>query len=224
MAREGTTSRASLSEEAAAYVRGLVIAGELRPGSSVRSEAISEALDISTTPAREALQILRLEGFLELMPRRGFIVAPLTGEDIRDLFSAQALIAGELAARAAQNATEAELDELEAVHADLVVAAERRDLVRLEELNHAFHRIVNKAAGSPKIAWMLGLITRYVPRDFYSTIPGWPETTLHDHAGLLDGIRQHDGERARALMQAHIESSGVLLAAHFDELTSRPAP
>ncbi|MDQ1545702.1 MAG: hypothetical protein QOH69_606 [Actinomycetota bacterium] len=222
MTREGSTNRVPLSEEAAAYVRGLIVSGELRPGSSVRSETISEALDISTTPAREALQILRLEGFLELMPRRGFIVAPLTGEDIRDLFSAQALIAGELASRAAQNATATVIEELESVQANLVVAAQGRDLVRLEELNHAFHRIVNKASGSGKIVWMLGLLTRYVPRDFYSTIPGWPETTLHDHAGLLESIRRHDSDNARDLMRAHIESAGVLLAAHFDELASRP--
>jgi DNA-binding GntR family transcriptional regulator len=208
--------RPQLGEEAASYVRGLIMAGELRPGDSVRSETISEALDISTTPAREALQALRVEGFLELLPRRGFIVAPLTGKDIRDIFRTQALIAGELAALAARNASDADIAELEELHRQLISAAERKDFGALEEFNHAFHRKVNLSSGSLKISWMLRLTTRYVPRDFYSTIPGWPEATVHDHEDLLTSMRNRDAESTRTLMEAHIEHSGVLLAEHFD--------
>lgn len=209
--------RPQLSDEASAFVRALIMSGELRPGTSVRSEAIGEALNISTTPAREALQALRVEGFLELIPRRGFQVAPLTGQDIRDLFKVQALIGGELAARAATNATEAEIAELEALHDDLVAAAEVNDVELLEERNHAFHRRVNLLARSRKIIWALELITRYVPRQFYSSISGWPESTLQDHGRILDGIRAKDPEAASAAIEAHIVHAGELLAAYFDE-------
>ena len=93
-----------LSEKATAHIRGHIMSGELRPGTLVRPETIGEDLGISATPAREALQALRVEGSLELVPRRGFVVGPLTGQDILDLFQVQALIGGELAARAADRA------------------------------------------------------------------------------------------------------------------------
>jgi DNA-binding GntR family transcriptional regulator len=208
--------RPQLSEKATAYIRGLIMSGEMRPGTVVRPEVIGEALSISTTPAREALQALRVEGFLELVPRRGFLVAPLTGQDIRDLFQVQALIAGELAALAAAKGTEQDVAELEALHHELIAAAARNDHALLEEKNHAFHREINLMAGSRKIIWALGMVTRYVPRQFYSSIPGWPRATVDDHAELLKGIQAHDPEAARTAMQRHIVHSGELLAANFD--------
>ncbi|MEX5257690.1 GntR family transcriptional regulator [Kocuria arenosa] len=215
--------RRQLGDEASAYVRALIMSGELRPGASVRPETIGEALGISTTPAREALQALRVEGFLELVPRRGFLVAPLTGKDIRDLFRVQALIAGELAARAASAADDADIAELEALHHELIAAARRADHDLLEEKNHAFHRQINLMADSRKIIWALSLITRYVPRQFYSSIPGWPQATVEDHTKLLEAIRAQAPESARQAMTEHIVHSGELLAQHFDEQVAQTA-
>jgi DNA-binding GntR family transcriptional regulator len=209
-----------LSDKAAAYVRGLIMSGELPPGSGVRPETVGEALGISATPAREALQALRVEGFLTVLPRQGFQVAPLTGQDIRDLFRAQGLIAGELAARAATTATDAQVRELQALHHELIAAAARDDHELLEEKNHQFHRQVNLMADSPKIAWVLHLLTRYVPHRFYADIPGWPQATADDHGRLLDGIQARDPDRTRQAMHEHINHAGELLATHFDARTS----
>ncbi|MCA4135682.1 GntR family transcriptional regulator [Arthrobacter sp. M4] len=214
--RPSSSARPQLSERATAHIRGLIMSGELRPGALVRPETIGEDLGISTTPAREALQALRVEGFLELVPRRGFVVAPLTGQDIRDLFNVQALIGGELAARAATNASEQDVAELEALHHELIAAAARNNHDLLEEKNHAFHREINLMADSRKTVWVLGLVTRYVPRQFYSSIPGWPQATMEDHAEILKGIQAHDADATRAAMHQHIVHAGELLAAHFD--------
>ncbi len=211
--------RTQLSDEAAAYVRDLIMSGQLPPGQSVRPEVIGEALGISTTPSREGLQALRVEGFLQLLPRRGFIVAPLTGQDIRDLFTAHALIAGELAARAAEMASASDIAELDALHHELLAAAQRRDLTVLEAKNNAFHRQINRIADARKISWVIGLVDRYVPRLFYPSIEGWPEATASDHSDILEAIRRHDQDAARALMATHITHSGDLLAAQFDRRT-----
>jgi DNA-binding GntR family transcriptional regulator len=209
--------RPQLSDEASSYVRALVMSGELPPGTPVRPEAIAESLNISTTPAREGLQALRVEGFLELLPRKGFQVAPLSGDDIRDLFRVQALIGGELAARAAMNADDNDVAELEALHHELIEASHRGDYDELETKNHQFHRRINLLAQSRKIIWALELITRYVPRQFYATIPGWPESTVQDHGRILDGIRARDPQSIRLAIEEHLSHSGELLAAHFDQ-------
>jgi DNA-binding GntR family transcriptional regulator len=206
-----------LSDDAAAYVRSMIMSGQWRPGHSVRPEAIREALGISATPAREALHALRVEGFLELLPRRGFQVAALTGQDIRDLFVAHGLIAGELAARAALRATPDELAELEALHYELLAAAHRKDFTLLEEKNHAFHRQLNLIADARKITWVLRLIGRYIPTLFYSSIEGWPDATAQDHAEILENLRARDPEAARRSMHSHIVHSGDLLADQFDK-------
>ncbi len=213
----GRPGRPQLGDKAAAYVRGLIMSGGLRPGTVVRPETVGAALGISTTPAREGLQALRVEGFLTLVPRQGFVVAPLSGQDIRDLFSAQALIAGELAARAARNATDIQVRELTALHHELIAAAARDDQELLEAKNHAFHRQINLMAGSPKIAWVLHVLTRYVPHRFYAQIPGWSRATMDDHGRLLDAVRDRDADRIRTEMHDHIVHAGELLATHFEE-------
>ncbi len=85
----GMAPRKQLSGEVASYLRESIVAGEFSPGSSVRAEAVGELLAVSATPVREALHTLKVEGFLELIPRKGFIVAELRAKDIRDLFVAR---------------------------------------------------------------------------------------------------------------------------------------
>src|ERR1700728_2398733 len=97
----GGFPRRQLSDEVASYVRELIMSGHLQPGDFIRQERIADELELSATPVREGLLCLKGEGFVQLKPRRGFVVAPLSAADIRDLFTAQALLAGELVGRAA---------------------------------------------------------------------------------------------------------------------------
>jgi DNA-binding GntR family transcriptional regulator len=208
--------RVQLGDEAAAYLRDQITSGNLPAGAPVRPETIAEELGISTTPAREALQALRAEGFLDLAPRRGFTVARIDGNDVRDMFLVQSMVAGELAARAASNATPQLIARMQQIHDDLIRAAKQDDLAKLEELNHAFHREINLAAEAPRLAWVIKLVSRYAPSRFYASINGWPETTVHDHNGLLDAISKRDAEMARAEMVEHVRRAGEQLASHVD--------
>src|SRR5690348_5383080 len=121
-----TLSRPQLSEEVAAHLRDRIMAGELRPGERIRLEEVAERLGVSITPVREALLTLRGYDMVELQPRRGYVVAPLSRQDIVDVFELQAHIAGELAARVAQRIGEPELAELTAAHAAVRRAAQGR--------------------------------------------------------------------------------------------------
>lgn len=208
--------RVQLGDEAAAYLRDQITSGNLPAGAPVRPETIAEELGISSTPAREALQALRAEGFLDLAPRRGFTVARIDGNDVRDMFLVQSMVAGELAARAASNATPELIARMQKIHDDLISAAKRDDLAKLEELNHAFHREINLAAEAPRLAWVIKLVSRYAPSRFYASINGWPETTVHDHNGLLEAITKRDAEMARAEMVEHVRRAGEQLASHVD--------
>jgi DNA-binding GntR family transcriptional regulator len=192
------------------------VSGQLQGGDFIRPESVAQELGISATPAREGLLALRTQGFVRLEPRRGFVVVPLTGDDIRDLFAGQALLAGELAARAVKRGDAAAIAGLEKLQLELEGAAERGDHEELEELNFQFHRAVNRLAGAPKLAWLLGMAVGYVPVRFYSTIDGWPAATVHDHREILDAFRRGAAKAARLAMSQHIEHAGELLAIHIE--------
>lgn len=196
--------RQQLPEEVASYVRELIISGELKSGEFLRIEPIAEAVGVSNTPVREGLLSLRSQGFVRLVPRRGFVVAPFSEQDVRDLFWAQAQLGGELAARAAKNVTPelvARLEELTEQYTDAVNA---RDEEAVAHLGHLFHREINLAAESYRLALLLGQIVRNLPNRFYANIEGHVGDTQDDHPLLLDAIRNGDPRKARSIMQNHL--------------------
>ncbi len=206
--------RPQLSDEAAAYVRELIMSGQIRSGDFIRQDAVADELGMSATPVREGLLALRGEGFVHLEPRRGFVVSELSPDDIRDLFDAQALLAGELAARASQRLSKDALDELAAIQKRLDQAAGEGAASDVESLNHSFHRLVNTSAASPKIAWMLLVSVRYAPRRFFADIEGWAHASVLDHAAVLDALRARSEVRSRAAMEEHLRNAGHLLVEH----------
>ncbi len=207
--------RRSLSSVAGSRVREQILSGQLQAGTVVRPEDVGKELGISQTPAREALQTLKAEGFLLTRPGVGFVVAPLTAQDIRDIFTAHALLAGEIGARAVRNASEEQCDELEAVHFELLAAVRRRDWEQVEERNHAFHRHITHLAASPKLAHILGIVSRYIPRSFYASVGGWVDASAHDHESIISAFRDRDEQKARAAMSEHMVNAGELLAKNY---------
>lgn len=197
-------------------MREKILAGEFATGDVIRPEDVGKILGISPTPAREALQGLLVEGFLETLAGKGFVVARLRASDIRDIFVAHGLIAGELAARAARTVTEADTNELEALHFELLAAARRQQFEVVEERNHDFHRLISQLAETPKLTRILGIVAHYVPRSFYASIEGWPQASSDDHAQILSALRAGDADAARVAMATHIQHAGELLAAQFE--------
>jgi DNA-binding GntR family transcriptional regulator len=210
-------TRPQLSEEVAAHLRELIMSGTIRPGEFIRLEEIAEELGVSITPVREALLTLRGEDMVELEPRRGYVVAPLSRQDIEDLFRLQADIAGEIAARAAAAITPADLAELGRLQESLVAAVGSVRVEEIEHLEFEFHRIINRAAKSRKLSWFLHAATRYTPARFYSSDPGWRTAMLTDHRSLLSALAERDADAVRGEMIRHFTDGAERLTKHLDE-------
>lgn len=207
----------SLPEEVATYVRELILSGQLRPGEFLRLEPIAEAVGVSNTPVREGLLALRSEGFVQLVPRRGFMVESLSPRDVRDLFWAQAKLSGELAARAAKSFTPEQVDELDKLREIYDAAVESGDQDRIADAGHAFHRYINQVADSARLAGILGTIVQHLPNRFYATVEGHVENTRDDHTKIVEAMRKKNSRAARKLVEEHI----LELADHLVDLLGK---
>ncbi len=199
------SERASLSSEVAGYVRELILSGAIRPGQFVRMERIAEAQQVSITPVREALVALASEGFVTSVPRRGFVALPFTRQDVIDIFWAQSQLAGELAARAATCISAQDLAALETIMEECDEAIRAGDADRAGALGHRFHRIINLAAGSERLARMLGGLVRQLPNHFYASIEVDTVEAPNEHRALLAALAARDADRARHLSEEHLE-------------------
>lgn len=209
------SGRQQLSDEAAAYARELIISGKLRPGEFIRLDRLASELDMSVTPVRQGLVTLRGEGFVRLEPRRGFVVSELREEDILDMFSVQAFVAGELAAYAAQNITAEQIPRLDEIVSEIEAAAKSSSASDAEALAHEFHEMVTQAAGRPKLAWIQHVTGRYEPRRLYADLEGWDQLSIQEHRAIFDALKTHDSCSAREQMRSHVEHLGRLVAHNF---------
>jgi DNA-binding GntR family transcriptional regulator len=205
--RDRVSRRQQLPEEVASYVRELIISGAVQPGEFLRVERIADEVGVSNTPVREGLLALRSEGFVQLVPRRGFVVAPFTRQDVRDLFWAQSQLAGELAARAAGNITRQQIAGLEANLEQFQKAVAAGDNERIADLGYAFHRQINLAADSHRLALLLGTVVNHLPSRFYASIEAQVAATSDEHPQLVEALRKHDARKAKALMEQHLLAS-----------------
>lgn len=210
-------ARPQLSQDVARYVRRRIFEGAYGAGEYVRLEQLAAELGVSVTPVREALLELRAEGLLVQRPHRGFMVLPVTGRDIADVSNVQAHVGGELAARAAANISDEQLKELKDLQAQLEDAYKQRDHERAVRLNHEFHRAINVAADSPKLAQLMGQITRYAPEALFPTVEGWPGQSLKDHRRVIAALEKRDEGRARRAMAEHFIAGVAPLVEHLME-------
>ena len=199
----------SLADEVVTYVRDLILAGSLKPGTKIDQDAIAEALDVSRSPVREALVILSREGLVEMTPRRGASVADLTPEDIVDHYELFGMVSGRVAAMAAVSLKDDEIAQLAAIHERF----ERDTGEDLSALNNAFHRVINSAAPR-RTRWLLRHLVRSVPARYYEFIDGWDSQAVQHHAAILQAISERDPDGAREAMEEHLHQSG-LAAAEF---------
>jgi DNA-binding GntR family transcriptional regulator len=206
-------SRRQLPEEVASYVRELILSGKVKPGEFLRMDPIGEALGVSNTPVREGLLSLGAEGLVILVPRRGFVAGSFTRQDVEDIFWAQATIGSELAARAASKITKQDLRRLQEIIELHRKAVEDGDVTGTAQLGHEFHKVINLAADSPRLAALMGKLAAYLPNRFYAAIEGRVESTLHAHPAILEALQRGSARSARAQMRDHIMASADSLIA-----------
>jgi DNA-binding GntR family transcriptional regulator len=202
-----------LADRVAAWLRDAIITGRLRSGENLRLVALAERLGVSTTPVREALLFLQKEGLVVGEARRGFSVASLSREDIRDLFVLHAFIAGVLAERAAGHLDDAELRSLATLNTSIKRSVRDGDHDRAAELKQEFHRIINKAAGPSILHRILGDMSRWTGPQ----VRGWPAAAGQDHGPIVKALRERDGARARTLIERHVQKAGQQVVAHLTE-------
>ena len=213
--RGDVLGRPQLVEDIASHIRRRIFDGSLTGGEFVRIEQIAQEQGASSTPVREAMLTLRGEGLVELQPRRGFVVVPVTEQDVRDVSDVQAYLGGQLAERAAKALDPAGLARLRLIETSLEAAFATGDADGAVRLNHEFHRFINHAAASPKLTQFMSNVIRYVPESVFPALDGWDQRAIADHRRILAALERGDAAEARAAMSEHFTAGVDHVVAHL---------
>lgn len=124
----------------------MVLHGELMAGRRVPEAILCARLGISRTPLREALKVLAAEGFVELRPNRGAVVAPIDPSEIADLFEVKGALERAIGLCLPSRITPAQMDHIVELQASMARAVRGHDAGSYTRLNDRFHETL--AAGT----------------------------------------------------------------------------
>ena len=209
--------RLSLHDEAVNRLRELIIRGELRPEEHLGERELCERFGISRTPLREALKVLAAEGLVELLQHRGARVACLTHADVQNMFEVRAsleALSGELAAA---RITEQQLVEIDAIHATMVEAYERRDLPVYFDHNQAIHERIIVAGRNPVLREVYQGLSSRIRRARYAAnmVEERWAAAVREHEAILAALHARDAGGLSAILRDHLHKKCEVVLAQF---------
>ena len=186
-------------------LRRAMVEGELRPGDRVRQEEIAERLGLSLAPVREALAALEQEGQVSYLPRRGYTVAELALEEMREIYELRALLE-ERAVRAALPLLDRDaIDRVELAAGECAAAVAAGDVAAELAANRRFHFALLAAPGQAHTLRLIRLLwdsTETYRALYYNSAEG-REESLAAHERILAALRAGDADALVAELDAH---------------------
>jgi DNA-binding GntR family transcriptional regulator len=177
----------SLRQQVYEYLRAQMARGGLQPGAFLDLNELAARLGVSRTPLREALLHFESQGFVTVLPRRGFRLNPLTLDDIRHFYQ----IIGALESAALESvgaalgpADFARMRQLDAAMAEAVAA---RDFDRYYTLNLAFHDVYLDRCDNTRLVAQVHLLKQRLydwPRR-EGMVKAWEEHSVVEHEDFL---------------------------------------
>jgi DNA-binding GntR family transcriptional regulator len=198
----------SLVDAAYAGIRRRILDNRWAPGHQALEQALALELGMSRTPVREALIRLANEGLVEVVPRHGMRVLPVSPSDMQEIYeilTSLEAMAAELVARRAPAA--AELAPLEKASRDMDKALKKGDLDAWAEADERYHRHLIELCGNRKLA---AIVYNYWDRAhrarmFTLRLRPKPVDSTREHLAVVEAIRRGDAVAARELHRAHRE-------------------
>lgn len=166
MASSGATVRPiesrSVVEQVTAELRRSILSGALRPGLEFSLREIASQLNVSFIPVREALRSLEAEGLVSTRPGRSALVTPLDLGDLHAIYRLRHELEPNIAARACQLLSDAQLDRLEVRATEF--GHEELGIDEIYEAHHAFHLELLAPAATEWDVRILGTLWRAAER------------------------------------------------------------
>ena len=204
----------SNTQRALKSLREMIFSGELAPGSDHLESELAEKLGFSRTPVREAALMLENQGLLELRPRKGVRILPVSPEDMSEIYDVLTELESLAARRAAERGLRSDqLAVLASAISDMERALASDDLEQWAEADDRFHRELVRLGGNSRVISIFELMNDQVRRARKVTLfmrPA-PVQSNKDHRDVFEAIRSGEAELAASLHRAHRQNAEKMI-------------
>ena len=212
--------RKSLVDKAYREIRQRILDNVYPSGHRALEQEYADEMGLSRTPMREALLKLQSEGLVEVVPRHGARVLPVSPDDMREIYEMLTAIepmAAELVAR--KKLPPADLKPLIDASRNMTAALKNDDLDAWASADERYHRLLIALAGNRLLTETVqGLWDRaHRARMVTLRLRPRPINSTHEHNAIVDAIRAGDAAGAARLYRAHRERGSKELLALLEK-------
>jgi len=217
----------SIVDLAGQHIREGIVTGKFKPGEQIKEEDISQRLEISRPPVREALKMLEATGLVLRKPRRGVFVPHLTKKDVWEIYTLKATLY-ELATCLAMDAISSrEIGELETFVEEMeeCVGEDPVDLLQYQDLHRAFHRRIMAIAGNTRLKALGSNLHNQVTPFSYKSLQRKSHllSSVKYHRRIVEAVKKKDRSLACELMKKHVLNALNVLSEMGDLGPEMPA-
>ncbi len=197
------------TEEAYDHLKRRILLCDLVPGEELREAALADSTGFGRTPIREALRRLVQEGFVEVRPRQGYRVSPITLASVHDVFELRLLLEPAAVELAIQRAPREAITALHDLAHAQYVHGDQASYERFIVDNRDLHVRIAESTGNQRLAHMLRNLLEEMQRLFFLSLDARDSSIeqMHEHHELHDAMLAGDVETARQIVVDQIEHS-----------------
>ncbi len=228
--------RERLADQIADKIIQMILNGDLKPGDKLPSEPeLMKKFSVGRSSIREAIGALSLIGLITVRPGQGtHVAAPseknkikplgimlsIGSDNVMDLVEARIELEKIIARKAAEKATEEDIEKIKRYHNILKIPLEERGKTIQADL--ALHMAIAEASHNSVLLRFLSELRQPMQHWMEQKMKhGWDyENVYHEHDVIIKAIQERDGKKAEAAMRDHLESTAQKLVAAILELQS----
>jgi DNA-binding GntR family transcriptional regulator len=202
-------------------LKKLILDGSLPAGAQMLELEAAARLGMSRTPIREAMIRLREEGMVDIRPRHGMRVLPISADDMREIYQVLTALEGEAAYIVAERGlTKQEKAALGQAVKNMNSALKRDDLLAWAAADESFHSQLVEYSRNRRLISMVSQLWDQAHRARILTLRMRPKPTNSnlEHEALVDAIASGDPETAQKLHQDHRKRAGAMLVKILREM------
>lgn len=203
--------KSPLQFQAYEHIKEQILTGGLAAGVLYSETKLAAALGISRTPMREALQCLSQDGYITIIPSKGFMIRQLSQQDMTETIQIRCAIEGFCTHLIAEDASS---KKARALIKNLEKLLDRQEhsltagdsLKSFMEFDHQFHLAIIHYADNREFDQIFQRLMYLIHLTTVSalTVPGRAEETLREHREFYQLLKQGDGAQAYQLLIRHL--------------------
>lgn len=199
-------------------LREAIIEGEFPPGSPLRHQELTAAFGVSLIPIREAIRKLEVERLVDSIPNKGARVAPISLDDVNDVYQTRIALETEALRRAWPNLTPEAVDEISEIREKMVDRV-RKDDKSFYLLHRSVHFGVYERSDSPWLVHLIEILWSHTERyrHLAAKLDSFVDEGSDLHGKILDAIRLQDREGAEQALRHDLERTAKLMFAAYEE-------